>query len=127
VAIWVAGRVLCVRQSYRRALSFPGGGIEPGEPPGEAARRELREELGLDVAAADLRHVFTAAGLWDGRHDTVWFHELHLAQAPALRPDRREVVATAFIDATRLEKLRVTGPVRAYLDWRAAQGDFPQA
>jgi 8-oxo-dGTP pyrophosphatase MutT (NUDIX family) len=27
----------------------PGGGIEPGETPAEAAVREVREELGLDV------------------------------------------------------------------------------
>lgn len=33
----------------------PGGGIDPGEGPLEAAVRELREETGLEVAAADLR------------------------------------------------------------------------
>jgi 8-oxo-dGTP pyrophosphatase MutT (NUDIX family) len=29
--------------------AVPGGGIEPGESPEEAARREVHEELGLDV------------------------------------------------------------------------------
>lgn len=33
---------------------FPGGRIEPGETPMAAARRELREELGISVAPEDI-------------------------------------------------------------------------
>ena len=33
----------------RRYYLFPGGGVDPGERPEDAARREAREELGLEV------------------------------------------------------------------------------
>jgi len=45
------GRVLLVRQGRpaagRELWEIPAGKLEPGEPPEQAARRELREETGL--------------------------------------------------------------------------------
>ena len=53
-AVDAAGRLVLVRQ-YRHPvggylLELPAGGLEPGEAPLEAARRELREETGLVAA-----------------------------------------------------------------------------
>ena len=43
------GHILLVRQSYRRdGWGFPGGLLRRREEPADAARRELREELGID-------------------------------------------------------------------------------
>lgn len=52
VLILRAGRVLLVRRAYapsRGAWDVPGGFIERGETAERAARREVREELGVDV------------------------------------------------------------------------------
>jgi 8-oxo-dGTP pyrophosphatase MutT (NUDIX family) len=43
------GRVLLVKPNYRDHWSLPGGILEHGEPPHEGCRREVKEELGLDI------------------------------------------------------------------------------
>ena len=43
------GALLLVRQSYRNRWGVPGGLLKRGERPEDAARREVREEVGLDI------------------------------------------------------------------------------
>jgi len=43
------GALLLVRHVYRKRWGVPGGLLERGETPAEAARRETREEVGLDI------------------------------------------------------------------------------
>jgi ADP-ribose pyrophosphatase YjhB (NUDIX family) len=43
------GAVLLVRHSYRRKWGVPGGLVKRGEHPEHGLRREVREEVGLEV------------------------------------------------------------------------------
>ena len=51
------GRVLSVQRSAAMSLplkwEFPGGKIEPGEDAADCLRREVREELGVEVEIGD--------------------------------------------------------------------------
>lgn len=55
--LWREGKVLATQRGYgefKDGWEFPGGKIEPGESKEEALRRELKEELGIDVWIKDL-------------------------------------------------------------------------
>jgi ADP-ribose pyrophosphatase len=67
IALDADGTVTMVRQ-YRHAikqylLEFPAGGLEPGEEPLLCARRELREETGLEAERwTSLGHFYSSPG-----------------------------------------------------------------
>lgn len=66
VALIERDRVLLIqraRKPYFGMWSLPGGRLEPGETAEQAAAREIREEMGLQVfALRPLRRMFLAQG-----------------------------------------------------------------
>ena len=117
VAVHVGEALLLVRTSYRRAWSLPGGGLRAGETPEDAARRELAEEIGL-VTDARLRLVGEVRDRVEGRRDHVHVFALHLETLPPLRLDNREVIGARLVSLAQAAGLRLTGPVRAYVEGR---------
>jgi 8-oxo-dGTP diphosphatase len=49
-----AGRILLVKPNYRDHWSLPGGLLDHGEPPQAGCRREVAEELGLQITPGPL-------------------------------------------------------------------------
>ena len=57
VVLWCGGKCLMVFNRYRQAWELPGGMLDPGESPREAAIRELEEESGQRPNALDFAGV----------------------------------------------------------------------
>ena len=49
-----AGQVLLVQPTYKDHWEIPGGYVEAGETPAQAAAREVREELGIEATVGPL-------------------------------------------------------------------------
>ena len=112
VAVWVGDRVLVLRQSYRRDLNLPGGGIGKSETPRQAALRELQEEVGLTLDPGVLRVAWEQETLWDWRHDHVTIFEVTLDHVPDLFPDGREVVEARLLNPLAV----LAGPKAPFLE-----------
>jgi 8-oxo-dGTP diphosphatase len=89
-------RVLVQQRAPGRSMAglweFPGGKLEPDETPEDALARELREELGIEVAPADMSPVTFASAPLGERHLVLllflireWRGEPRALDASALR------------------------------------------
>ena len=91
-ALWHDGRILLVKNSYRRQYSLPGGYVRPGEDPRDAASREVREEIRVDVAPHTFELAYHGTKPFEYRKDTLDIYEAQLDAPPAHRIDNVEVV-----------------------------------
>jgi len=100
------GRTLLVKPNYRNHWSLPGGILEHGEPPHEGCRREVEEELGLDITPGRLLVVG-----WAGPHEMRPKPVVHfvfdggvLAEDVPIRLQEEELDEFRFVAPTALDE-----------------------
>ena len=128
-----AGQVLLVKPNYRDHWSLAGGILEDGEPPHAGCRREVFEEIGLDIEPGPLLVVGWAAP--EGIRPKPIVHFVFdggvLADGTPIRLQESELDDYRFVDARDLARYltpmitaRVDAALRgrstgatAYLPW----------
>ncbi len=95
-----ADRVLLLEPTYKNHWDIPGGYVEAGETPSEACRREIEEELGLQIALGRLLVVDWAPSDTEG--DKVLFvfdgGVLGADQLGKIRLAEAEIASFEFVD-----------------------------
>jgi 8-oxo-dGTP diphosphatase len=128
-----AGRVLLVKPNYRDHWSLAGGILEHGEPPHVGCRREVFEEIGVDIEPGPLLVIGWIAP--DGVRTRPIVHFIFdggvLADGTPIRLQSSELDDYRFVDAGDLDRylpplisVRVAAALRArgggataYLSW----------
>jgi 8-oxo-dGTP diphosphatase len=99
-----AGRVLLVKPNYRDHWTLAGGILEDGEPPHVGCRREVAEEIGLDVEPGPLLAIGWVAP--DGVRTKPVVHFVFdggvLADGTPIRLQESELDDYRFVDAADL-------------------------
>jgi 8-oxo-dGTP diphosphatase len=99
-----SGRVLLVKPTYKDGWDIPGGYVEPGESPKQAAAREVEEELGLTKAIGRLLAVDWAPHPDEGDKLLFVFDGGRLEQhVDDLIIDPTEIDRVAFVSPTEAD------------------------
>jgi RimJ/RimL family protein N-acetyltransferase/ADP-ribose pyrophosphatase YjhB (NUDIX family) len=97
-----ANRVLLCTTGFKHDLELPGGVVEPNEDPAAGARREIVEELGLELPVGDVVAIDWLPP-WQGWGDAIEILYDGGVHDPALlerlRPDGREILKAEWYAA----------------------------
>ncbi len=109
------------------AWDLPAGYLDPGESPEEAARRETREESGLEVELVRLVGVYTSR---PGNAVACIYLARQVDPSAAVRLDA-ESSEYAWVESARLldwlPRLAFGSMAAALSDWRANRSGEPQS
>jgi 8-oxo-dGTP pyrophosphatase MutT (NUDIX family) len=95
------GEILLVRHTYgdRSRWELPGGGVKRREQPADAARREVREELG--IAVDDWTLLGDLFERIDRKRDRLWCYSAEIGDRE-LELDHAEIASAAWFSPDRL-------------------------
>ena len=88
----VGGEFLAIKNSYKKHWTLPCGMIDAGETPIVAARRELFEEVGIDVSEEQLKSEGIILNTSEHKKDYINLFSIRFDEKPKVTLDNLEVI-----------------------------------
>jgi 8-oxo-dGTP pyrophosphatase MutT (NUDIX family) len=118
----VPSALACIRDEHGRLLllqrtdgedlwGFPGGAMEPGERAADAVKREVREEIGLEIEVLRLIGVYSSPDYAFAYPNGDWVQPVGIlfecrVVGGALEADQDEVLTAGYFGAEELPRMR---------------------
>jgi 8-oxo-dGTP diphosphatase len=112
--------LMCSRPAGRHLAGcweFPGGKVHPGETDDECLRREIREELSVDILVLD--QIGSTLYAYPVKNVEILFYRVFMVD------DSQKITATenqdhAWIDARKILELELVPADTGFADWLAS-------
>jgi 8-oxo-dGTP diphosphatase len=96
------------RRSYPDVWDFAGGHVEPGESPLDALRREVAEELGVQLEGVDGHPVLHRVDPQRSLDLTVWVSRRWRGDVSNMQPEEHDAIG--WFGAAQLDGLTLADP-----------------
>ena len=116
VAVWRNGKVLIIKNSYKRYYTLPSGKVKNTENIVDAGIRELREEVSIHAEPEDMRFIGEFYINYEYKKDFINIYEMEITPSTSFYVDNREVIWGEFLTPEKALSIDLFPPIRDYLE-----------
>lgn len=110
------GKFLFVKtHKLKDIYTIPGGGIKPGESPEEALKREVKEEVGLEIKKAKLFKIQESMET-DEPEQAIFFNYLCDVDNDKVKIDNYEILDFTWVKPSKSLNLKLHDEVRKIVE-----------